>query len=55
MTTKKRAVRLERCRKIAAEESWLKYFNQVLFDQGMITEWERNQMINKIHARTAKC
>lgn len=31
-----------------AKELWLLYFNNVLYDKGMITERERNQMKNKI-------
>lgn len=34
----------ERKRK-AAEQMWLRYFNDCLFRQGAITEKERNQMI----------
>ena len=33
-----------------AKELWLIYFNNVLYDKGMITERERNQMKNKISA-----
>ncbi len=33
-----------------AKELWLLYFNNVLYDKGMITERERNQMKNKISA-----
>ena len=55
MAKKNTAADLERRRKIIAEEMWLKYFNQALFEQGKITERERNQMINKINARTGKC
>ena len=52
MAKKNTVTDLERRRKIIAEEMWLKYFNQALFEQGKITERERNQMINKINART---
>ena len=45
---------LEQRKKNAAEELWLKYYNQMLFERGMITEWERNLMISKINARTAR-
>ena len=41
-------------KKAIIEEAWLKYYNQVLFEKGMITERERNLMIHKIDARTAK-
>ena len=54
MAKKNTAADLERRRKIVAEEMWLKYFNQALFEQGKITERERNQMINKINARTSR-
>lgn len=55
MEKKNTAADPERRRKNIAEEMWLKYFNQILFEQGMITERERNQMISKIDARTVKC
>ena len=54
MAKKNTAADLERRRKIVAEEMRLKYFNQALFEQGKITERERNQMINKINARTSR-
>ena len=44
----------EQQKKTFVEEAWLKYYNQVLFEKGMITERERNLMINKIDARTTK-
>ena len=44
----------EQQKKAILEEAWLKYYNQVLFEKGMITERERNLMIHKIDARTAK-
>ena len=44
----------EQQKKTFVEEAWLKYYNQVLFEKGMITERERNLMINKIDARTAR-
>lgn len=44
----------EQQKKAIIEEAWLKYYNQVLFEKGMITERERNLMIHKIDARTAK-
>ena len=44
----------EQQKKAIVEEAWLKYYNQVLFEKGMITERERNLMIHKIDARTAK-
>ena len=30
------------------DAAWLKYYNQVLFEKGLITEDERNRMIHKI-------
>ena len=32
-----------------AREIWLLYYNQYLFEQGAITEDEKNKMINIIH------
>ena len=49
-----KTVTLEQQKKTFVEEAWLKYYNQVLFEKGMITERERNLMINKIDARTAR-
>lgn len=37
-----------------AEDIWLNYFNQYLFDHGTITEKEYYRMTEKIAARTAK-
>lgn len=34
-----------------AEQIWLQYYNQVLFERGMITEDEHNRMANRINAR----
>lgn len=44
----------EQQKKTFVEEAWLKYYNQVLFEKGMITERERNLMINRIDARTTR-
>lgn len=33
------------------EKLWLIYFNDTLYEKGLITETERNRMANKIHAR----
>ena len=44
----------EQQKKTFVEEAWLKYYNQVLFEKGMITERERNLMISKIDARTTR-
>ena len=51
---KSKIVTPEQQKKAIVEEAWLKYYNQVLFEKGMITERERNLMINKIDARTTK-
>lgn len=34
-----------------AEEIWLLYYNNYLFEHGVITESERNHMVSKITAR----
>lgn len=44
----------EQQKRVAAEEMWLKYYNRVLFESGLITERERNLMSSRIDARTAK-
>ena len=44
----------EQQRKTLMEEAWLKYYNQLLFEKGIITERERNQMIHKIDSRTSR-
>lgn len=38
----------EQTKKELAEQLWLSYYNQVLFEAGLITEAERNRMKNKI-------
>ena len=38
-------------RKAAAEKLWLLYFNQYLYEHGVITEAERNRMILQIEYR----
>ncbi len=35
-------------RESMAKELWLLYFNNVLYEKGVITEKQRNQMKNKI-------
>lgn len=47
-------VSIEQQKKVLVEEARLKYYNQVLFEKGVITERERNLMINMIDARTTK-
>lgn len=42
---------LEAQKKAVAERLWLLYFNQYLFEQGAITESERNRMIHSINSR----
>ncbi len=39
-------------RKQMAETMWLDYFNQTLFDKGIITETERNRIQNMIASRS---
>lgn len=38
-------------RKEFAEQTWLTFFNQTLYAQGIITEAERNKMQNLINSR----
>ena len=49
-----RTIAPEQQKKAAFEEAWLKYDTTGLFEKGLITERERNLMINKINARTAR-
>lgn len=44
----------EHTKTIFAEECWLKYYNQVLLDRGLITAQAHQQMIHQINARTAR-
>lgn len=39
-------------KKAAVEQAWLLYFNRVLFEQGLISEQERNRMLHRIRGRT---
>ncbi len=41
---------LEQTKKSMAEQIWLNYYNQTLFENGLITEAERNRMKNMINA-----
>ena len=50
--TEKRDLELEK--RTLQERAWLHYYNNLLFEQGIITEQERNQMIHKINARKAR-
>lgn len=40
-------------KKAIIEEIWLKYYNQALFEEGLITQREYSLMIHRIDARTA--
>ena len=40
-------------KKAIIEEIWLKYYNQALFEEGLITQRERSLMIHRIDAITA--
>ncbi len=35
------------------ERLWLHYFNDTLYDRGLISETERNRMRSRINARTS--
>jgi len=37
---------------LVAEEIWLKYFNEYLFQRQLISETQRNKMITLINRRT---
>ena len=41
----------QRLKRQAMEKAWLHYYNQVLFEKGLITEQERNRMTNRINSR----
>ena len=41
----------EQLKKEFAEQSWLTFFNQMLYMQGIITEAERNKMQHLINSR----
>ena len=43
---------LELQKKQMAEQLWLGYFNQTLYEKGLITESERNRMSNRIASRS---
>ncbi len=40
----------EQKKKQVAEQIWLLYYNETLYEKGLITEMERNRMRNKINA-----
>ena len=48
---KKTTVHAEQQKHYLAEQLWLLYYNQYLFDKGVITEQERNRMVNRINNR----
>ena len=41
----------EQKKRLLAEQLWLHYYNQVLFDKGLISEQERNSMTVRINHR----
>lgn len=41
-------------KKALAESIWLHYFNETLFERGLITESERNRMTIQIDRRSGK-
>ena len=43
--------RTESTKKNTAERTWLLYFNDVLFEKGLITEQDKNKMANAIASR----
>lgn len=44
-------VKNETIKKTQAEKLWLLYFNNYLYEHGVITEKERNRMIHSINSR----
>lgn len=44
-------VKLNEQKKQMVEKTWLGYFNQTLYEQGVITETERNRMALRIDNR----
>ncbi len=42
---------MEQQKKSVRDQIWLLYYNQYLYDHGVITERERNRMKNKINTR----
>lgn len=38
-------------KKAITEQVWLSYFNRTLYEKGLITETQRNQMLNMINTR----
>ena len=48
---KARKLSFEQQRRVVAEQIWLNFFNQTLYEQGIITESERNRVKNMISGR----
>ena len=48
---KENTFRAEQKMQYIIEQFWLLYFNQFLFERGLITEEERNRMANRINNR----
>ena len=48
---KEMKLQLEKQKQYMAEQFWLLYYNQILFEKGLITEQERNRMANRINNR----
>lgn len=40
-------------KQVIIEQLWLTYYNDTLFEKGLITEDERNQMLRMIQNRTS--
>lgn len=47
----KKVLSNEQQKKVLAEQLWLAYFNSYLYENGIITESQRNRMIAKIDSR----
>lgn len=47
-----KSLSVQQQKKILIEEAWLRFYNQLLYEKGLITERERNLMLNRIDART---
>ena len=50
-TVKETNLSIEKQKQIMAEQFWLLYYNQALFECGLISEQERNSMTNRINNR----
>ena len=46
-------LQFEKQKQYMAEQFWLLYYNQTLFEKGLITEQERNRMVHRINNRKA--